>query len=61
MWSADCKTKVIANSEASKRELAAFLGGTHPRLGRGTLPLGLAQRGGELLRLVSDFVLALVR
>eukprot|EP00929_Paragymnodinium_shiwhaense_P093727 TRINITY_DN53976_c0_g1_i1.p1 TRINITY_DN53976_c0_g1~~TRINITY_DN53976_c0_g1_i1.p1 ORF type:complete len:484 (+),score=28.06 TRINITY_DN53976_c0_g1_i1:225-1676(+) len=44
-------------SQASVDELMAFLSGTCKRNGMGTLPFKLAQRGPELLRLISEFVL----
>eukprot|EP00929_Paragymnodinium_shiwhaense_P073438 TRINITY_DN37420_c0_g1_i1.p1 TRINITY_DN37420_c0_g1~~TRINITY_DN37420_c0_g1_i1.p1 ORF type:complete len:176 (-),score=22.90 TRINITY_DN37420_c0_g1_i1:67-594(-) len=41
----------------SRFELSAFLLGTHPRLGAGTLPFKLAKRGPWLMKQIARFVL----
>ncbi|CAE7255255.1 unnamed protein product [Symbiodinium natans] len=45
-------------TDASVKELRAFLSCTHRRAGEGSLPWRLAQRGPQLLLLISEFVLA---
>lgn len=41
----------------SAQELSAFISGTHPRLGHGSLPRRLAEREPHILRLVARFLL----
>lgn len=44
-------------STASLEAASTFLSGTHARLGRGSLPFNLSQRGSELVRCIAEFVL----
>ncbi|CAJ1331936.1 unnamed protein product [Effrenium voratum] len=52
------KVPIGRYTEASVEELRAFLSCTHRKLGEGSLPWRLAQRGPQLLLLIAEFVLA---
>ncbi|CAK9023268.1 unnamed protein product [Durusdinium trenchii] len=45
-------------TESSVKELRAFLSCTHRRIGEGSLPWRLAQRGPQLLLIIAEFLLA---